>query len=226
MGVLALGGLAMVGCIIDEHRCDAHQVEVPGHDFALCVCEPNAIFNADGAGCTPCGLNELALNGACVCADGFAKETTGGSCTPSTVGAACNASTPCTAAFPYCVSSGAGDGYCSKQGCTANADCPSEYTCESNDAGRFCRRPPSGFGVSCASDADCAGFEANACETLQTKTCILQGCAQKQATCPSEWACCDYSALQSILGRLFSVCAPPSMLMSGSCPAPGVRVTP
>ncbi len=222
VGALAIVASAATGCIIDSDRCDAHQLERSDGNFALCVCEPNAVFNANGIGCSPCGANESPQNGECACNEGFARPSADAGCMASGLGAACNASAPCGAEFPFCTSAG----YCSKQGCSSNADCGGEFTCESSGGARYCKKPPTGFGTSCTSDVDCASFEANACETLQQHSCIIQGCAQGTATCPNEWACCDYSSLASLIGKVFSVCAPPSMLTNGACPAPGVRVNP
>jgi hypothetical protein len=221
---LALCGLllAATGCLVDEQRCDAHQVELQG-DFALCVCEPNAVFNASGAGCTPCGANELASNGACECAEGFSRSSPDAGCLASGAGAACGAATPCGADYPYCAMTSASEGYCSRSGCAGNADCTSGWTCERAGDTRFCRRPPTGLGVACTGSADCASFEASYCEAFSTHTCILQGCALKTVSCPNEWACCDFS---SLLGAPLSICAAPAMLTGGSCPMGGVRVTP
>lgn len=220
--VVLIGAFSTAGCIIDEQRCDAHQVEISG-DFALCVCEPNAVFNASGAGCTPCAENEVVANGVCACAAGFAKPSADAGCMASSVGSPCSATVPCMAAFPYCVLTGGTEGYCSTQGCTSNADCAANYTCETQDGSRYCKRPPTGFGSPCASNAECASFEANYCETLSTKTCILQGCAVGTVSCPNEWACCDFSAL---LGSPLSVCAAPATLVGGNCPSGGTRVNP
>lgn len=223
VGALAIGALATASCIVDGSRCDAHQVELHGN-FAICVCEPDAVFNASGAGCTPCGENETALNGACTCKEGFARPAADAGCVASTVGAACSAATPCSSTeYPFCVTTTAGDGYCSREGCASNADCPTDYTCEAGASARYCKRPLTGLGAACTSSADCAGFEASYCEAFQTHTCILQGCANGAASCPNEWACCDFS---SLLGAPFSICASPSTLTGGSCPNGGTRVTP
>lgn len=222
--LLAISGalLAANGCLIDGERCDAHQVELHG-DFALCVCEPNAVFNASGTGCAPCGANEVVANGTCTCEEGFSKTSPDAGCMASGAGARCSAELPCGADYPYCVTTTASEGYCSRSGCTTNADCTTGWTCERAGDTRYCRRAPSGLGVACSSSAECASFEANYCEAFSTRTCILQGCALGTVTCPNEWGCCDYAAL---LGAPLSICASPEMLTGGSCPMGGVRVTP
>ena len=106
---------------------------------------------------------------------------------------------------------------------TQNADCAASYTCESAGGSRYCKRPTTGFGTACSSNADCASFEANTCELLSTRRCILAGCKEGSVSCPNEWACCDFSAL--IMSPL-SVCMSDAMLVGGSCPNNGVRVNP
>ncbi|HEY6880216.1 MAG TPA: hypothetical protein VI299_19465 [Polyangiales bacterium] len=222
---LALSGLlaTQAGCLIDHDRCDAHQVEY-SKDFALCLCEPNAVINPSGVGCTPCGAHELAQNDVCVCEPGYTKQSADGGCSASDIGAACSAETACSAAYPYCVMTSGSAGYCSTSGCARNADCPGGWTCEQKGADRYCSKPRTGLGVSCSSQADCAGFEANYCELLFAHACILHDCAAGgSASCPNEWGCCDYSGL---LGSPLSTCVPPEMLNAGSCPAGGVRVNP
>lgn len=218
------GGCAAIngGCILDHNRCDAHQVELHGA-YAVCVCAEGAVANANGVGCTPCAENEVVQNGACACAPGSAKATPDAGCTKSELGAACNAAQPCSSAYPYCVSTGTADGYCSLQNCTSNADCPVGFSCEKAAGTRYCHRPPTGLGAACGASADCAAFDANYCETLQSHTCILQGCATGAVACPNEWACCDYSAL---LGSPLSICSAPASQVDGNCPQGGRRVTP
>lgn len=195
-----LGALATTclsdGCIIAGDKCDAHQVHLTG-DYDICVCEPNAAMNPSGAGCTPCGENQEIQNGACSCKAGFVKGADGASCIASEIGARCTADLSCiTAAFPYCALDKGPEGYCTNQGCSANADCPAGWSCETAPGGtRFCHRPPTGHGAPCNSSAECSSFEAKYCESLQSHTCLLEGCATSAVACPNEWGCCDYSAL-------------------------------
>ncbi|MFT3925868.1 MAG: hypothetical protein QM778_25215 [Myxococcales bacterium] len=215
--LLSLGSWA---CIIGNEKCDAHQVELNKDSYSLCVCEPNAVINANGVGCTPCGANEEAKDDQCVCKDGFAKLSADGGCEPSAIGGACNVASDCSEAFPYCTGE---SGYCTARDCSANADCPAGWSCEAAGDVKYCKKAPSGLGSPCESNDDCSGFEAAYCDQVQSHTCILQGCAVGDAVCPSEWGCCDYSAL---LGSPLSVCVGPDALSGGSCPSGGSLVTP
>ncbi|HEY6876477.1 MAG TPA: hypothetical protein VI299_00610 [Polyangiales bacterium] len=207
--------MAAAGCLIDSDRCDVHQVKLPG-DFETCVCEPNAVFNASGVGCTPCAANEVVQNGACVCAEGFTRPSAGVACQPSAAGASCSASVPCGSDFPYCVGESGPNGYCSTPGCTKNADCPVNWTCEREGSTRYCRKPVSGLGLPCETSDQCAGYDANYCEIFVAHACILQGCAVKAVECPNEWICCD---LTSLFAQPISFCIPPERTKNGSCPA-------
>lgn len=52
---------------------------------------------------------------------------------------------------------------------------------------------PEGQGEPCASSADCADFEATFCDTLQSNSCLVQGCATGDSTCLTSEECCDLS---------------------------------
>ncbi len=218
--IAALLALGMPSCIIGTDRCDAHQVEVNKDSHSLCVCEPGAVINASGVGCTPCGTNEEVSGDSCVCAPGFARLAADAECEQSELGGACSSEAECNGSFPYCTGA---DGYCTTRDCTANADCAEGWSCETNDDVRYCKKAPSGLGAPCTSSDDCKAFEASSCDLLQTRTCMLQGCATGDVVCPNEWACCDFSAL---LGSPLSVCTQPEELTSGSCPFGGSMVTP
>lgn len=217
---LALVVLGHPGCIIDGDKCDAHQVERNEGSFSLCVCESNAVINPKGYGCTPCGEHEEPKDNLCVCKAGFTKPSPDARCEESEIGAPCQDGEECSEAFPFCVGADVGAGYCTSAGCADNAACPSGYTCEASESGPFCRKLPTGIGAPCESEADCAPFDAKLCNTLTTKTCVLAGCADGSVTCPSEWTCCDFSALFPV-----SACAPPEQLSNGMCPMGGVAVT-
>lgn len=217
----ALFGTLYAGCLIDDQRCDAHQVELKG-DYALCVCEDNAVFDSDGVGCTPCGDNALAENGVCVCKPGFVRASAEAPCEMSQAGARCSATEACQAPFPYCVMPSGSEGYCSLSGCTNNAGCPSGWTCEPDGSTRSCRKPPTGLGKACGATADCTGLDANFCETRFLKSCLIAGCASGTPACPNEWACCDYATF----GVALSFCASPAQLTNGACPMGGTRVNP
>jgi len=208
------------GCIISGDKCDAHQVKVEDDDFALCVCEPGAAPNSNGVGCTPCGKNREVQNGVCTCTEGFVPAADGDGCEASDIGASCIQDDDCASSSPYGVANKT-QPYCSSSGCSSNSDCPGGWTCEASNDTRYCRKPITGLGVQCTTNDNCAGFEANYCENLQTHTCILQGCAVQDVVCPSEWLCCDYSAL---LGAPLSTCISPSQTISGACPQGGKQV--
>src|SRR5690606_18078984 len=133
---------------------------------------------------------------------GFSRARAEDACMPEDPTPDCQSDADCTAAAPYCVQRSGSAGYCTRTGCTANADCTMGWTCEQAPTTRYCAQPPTGFGSACQSSADCAGFDANYCEELATHTCILTGCATLERTCPSEWTCCDYA---SVVGSPFSI---------------------
>jgi len=220
VALLTLCMLAASSCIVGGDKCDEHQVVVHG-TFELCVCEPGAVINPDGVGCTPCGAHEEVKDDACVCKSGFAKTKADGACMKSEIGAACDATTSCGSDFPYCASSAA-EGYCTSE-CADNGDCPTDWTCETQAETHYCSKPRTGLGASCASSADCADFDAKFCDTFQTHTCLLADCATGDTLCPNAWACCDFS---SLLGSPLSICTTPEQLTSGDCPMGGTLVEP
>ncbi|MET0341240.1 MAG: hypothetical protein ABW252_09565 [Polyangiales bacterium] len=221
MGVLLLVQ-ATAGCIIQGDKCDANQVAYTGL-HAVCLCAADHVPDADGDGCVPCGENETSAQSICICKTGFTRASAAEACMPAEASASCESDEGCPATTPYCVRSGSEPGYCTRTGCTANADCPVNWSCETGPSARYCANLPRGLGTACESNADCASFDARFCDSLLTHTCILSGCATREITCPNEWLCCDYSAL---LGSAFSTCTPPSYSTSGTCPQGGVKVTP
>ena len=221
LSVLTL--LELNSCIIAGDKCGPHQVEL-GDYHTLCACEPGWVVSADNRGCTKCGTNQEALNGVCVCKDGYVKGSDG-SCESSDIGEACVDDSTCRDPYPHCVMvTEDSEGYCTLADCTSNADCPSSWSCERTaDNSHYCRKPPSGIGASCKTEADCSSFDATYCEGFMTHSCMLAGCASNLSLCPSEWSCCDYSAL---LGSALSICMPADQLEAGACPRGGNRVTP
>jgi hypothetical protein len=69
--------------------------------------------------------------------------------------------------------------------------------------------------MACAAAEDCASSEATYCELFSSRTCQIQGCAERAGVCPGDLACCAYQ----ILGT--SLCIPADRLEAGQCPAPG-----
>jgi hypothetical protein len=211
------------GCFIDgDHRCDANQVLLKGSGFNAdtCVCEPGAIPDARGHGCALCGDNEIAANSACVCAEGYSRATDDGPCERAAIGTPCTDDEGCSAPFSYCATDGS-ERYCSAQDCSATS-CPTGYACEQASDTSYCAKLPEGLGRACTSDTDCASGEAKTCDTMQSHSCILTGCADEQLTCPGYYACCDVSAF--VAG--FSLCVAPGALTADEqCPF-GTKVTP
>jgi hypothetical protein len=221
-GLLSMAAaLAAPACIISGNKCDAHQVPSNSSEAHICVCEPGAITNANGIGCSPCGTNEEAKDNLCVCKEGLARAGADAGCVPSELGAACSGEAECPSMYPFCAAASSGSGYCTVRDCMRNADCPDTYTCEEQSGTRYCKQAPSGLGAACSSNDDCADFEASTCDLVQTRTCILRGCVEGTIRCPNEWGCCDFSALA---GVPVSVCIRPSGLIDGTCPQGGVLV--
>ena len=82
--------------------------------------------------------------------------------------------------------SGGGDG-----SCTSSADCEGEDEC--NNAG-LCISPPSGLLQSCAAPEDCAGNDADFCDTFVQQACLVQGCTVSPNDCFAGFECCDLTA--------------------------------
>jgi hypothetical protein len=213
--VLALGPV-LGGCIVGDERCSAHQVyRANVQSLRYCACAPDAIPSTDGAGCTPCGENELAAGIECVCLDGFARPTPGAPCRELaagevTLGQACGSDADCGGSFPHCEAAAQG-GYCTTTGCTSHADCTDPFYCDKTGATSFCHTPPAGLGLSCQSNADCTGPDATFCDVVQTHSCIVSDCAPDPKKCGG-WACCDFTALAGT-----TLCVPPSALTGGKC---------
>jgi hypothetical protein len=78
-----------------------------------------------------------------------------------------------------------------------------------------------GEGTACTTSADCEGLYATYCVTLlPPSTCIIQGCATGERTCPGSSVCCDFADFAA-LASTNGICTPPAM-----CIAPGKRVDP
>jgi len=81
---------------------------------------------------------------------------------------------------------------------------------------------PTGMGVPCSSNADCAPFDAKLCDVVMTHACVLDRCATGDNICPMDSVCCDLSNLAEGV----SVCVDEGQLESGNCPMGGTRVEP
>ena len=82
--------------------------------------------------------------------------------------------------------------------------------CAADDTRPACQQGPSGFGTPCTADADCQGFEASHCETLQAHVCVVANCQTAPDSCTGGQSCCDLGSL----GIPLTLCLPP-----GQCPA-------
>ena len=211
---LLLSASLLSSCLVDpDHRCGTHQV-LQGD---LCACE--AGYGLTGNQCLACGENEIGSLDGCACAPGFGRTDATLPCTPTdALGQACSVDADCTdMLFSYCASADQ-NGYCTRPDCASSADCSNDYSCNQRGTRSFCQRPPSGFGMTCQTTADCAAFEASYCEALSSHSCLLSGCKVDPSTCPGDWACCDIA----LLGN--SLCLPQDQLSGGRCPGGGTLV--
>jgi hypothetical protein len=203
---LAFMGSLLLGCLYDaDDRCSPGTVLF---GETVCVCAEGSVLT--DAGCVVCGENEVAGSGACVCAPGFSRGSEGASCepAPSTLGVACDtASAPCAdATYDVCHLTSDTDGYCTN-GCTGSADCDGGFACDTLATPAYCRRPPTGAGMSCSADADCAGTEATLCESRMSHQCVVI-CDPAAADCFPGLKCCDFT----MFGAPAPFCLP-----DGSC---------
>jgi hypothetical protein len=164
--LFALLGALPSACVYDSSdRCGPHQVM---YEDLRCVCDATSVPNAAGTGCEPAPVGQ---------------------------GAPCDATKLCTdAEFNHCEAGADGSGYCTKTGCASSDDCTNGYACDLAVTPSVCRRPPAGLGMSCTSNADCAGTQATYCDTFQTHSCLVQGCSLAPDNCFTGYECCDLSA--------------------------------
>ena len=209
-----LAALIAPACLYDSSdRCGDHQVLQDDQ----CVCE--AGYGLVDQQCVACKDDEVSNPiGPCDCAEGLVRVAEGAECTEA-VGQACTTDADCPSPdFPHCQLDGA-TGYCTSTGCVAGAgDCPGAYGCNDRVTPSFCERPPEGLGASCTTSDDCAGSVASYCEALSAHACLVPGCAADPSICHGDWVCCDLALISN------SLCAPPSELVDGACPAGGTLV--
>jgi hypothetical protein len=209
--------LSLFGCIVEDgdKACSKNQVRVDGEGLLFCECAPGYIIDTtNNVDCIPCGENEQAVKGKCECSEGFTRPSEGAACQMSALGAACSDNAGCSGDFPVCVV-GSGGGYCTES-CTASTDCERGWVCDTAASGKACKKPPTGYGMSCMTAADCAGNDASFCESFQSKSCQVE--CSKTKPCPGDWGCCDFTVMV--------ICLEPSALMGGMCPSGGKLVTP
>lgn len=193
--LMALFAALPAACTYDaDHRCGPH--ELLWGDSESCVCEPTAVYTANG--CVPCGENEVPGANVCVCIAGYSRSPETGVCTPpsAALGSACNdTDKPCTdPAFNFCATSPLGERYCTISGCQTSADCSSGYSCDLSVSPSVCRRPPTGLLQPCTGQDDCAGTEATYCEGFGLNVCVVQGCSFAPDDCFEGWQCCDLTS--------------------------------
>lgn len=81
---------------------------------------------------------------------------------------------------------------------------------------------PTGIGVPCTSNTDCAAFDAQLCDVVMTHACVLDRCHNGQNVCPMDQSCCDLSHLLADL----SVCVDDAIVDTEGCPMGGMLVEP
>jgi len=203
--------LAVFGCQFESSRvCGDELVFNPM--LNTCQCPSGKVLK--GEHCEVCGVHELAIVDMCQCESGYVRAASG-ACEPPIEGLAdaCdpNQAKACGARkYDYCAPSSLGGGYCTQANCVASADCPSGYTCATWEFQPFCLRPPTGLGDKCANAAGCAGKEASFCESLMSKSCLVQNCSVAKADCIDGFECCDVTAFAAGVPNL---CVP-----TGRCP--------
>lgn len=190
-------GIAPSACVYDgEQRCGPHQRLISAD---RCECEPGYVPGDEG--CQVCGENEEDSAGACVCVAGYARADEAERCEPipADLGAACDVeSNPCPAGkYPLCHVTDGTSGYCTSA-CAGGEACDGGYQCHEQGASSFCRRPPLGYGVDCATDDDCAEGEATFCETIQSNRCLVPCSAGHTESCFEGEVCCDFTVFAPI----------------------------
>jgi hypothetical protein len=144
-------------------------------------------------GCVACGEHQIGSATGCVCEQGYTPSDDG-ACVPlpGGIGVACSETQPCTdSTFNYCQIEKDGSGYCTTSNCTSPTDCIGGYACDTSGPTSVCKRPPAGLGLSCTSNADCAGTEATYCDVFFSHICLVQGCTVAPNNCFTGWDCCD-----------------------------------
>lgn len=183
-------GLIASGCVLDsKDMCGPNQV-IWGDD-EVCVCADGYAYTPEG--CVQCGEHEISSPNGCVCGAGYGRRGADQACEPipEGIGTPCTVDADClNATYSHCQVSPIGEGYCTNQNCTTDADCGGGYQCVA-DSPSYCRRKPVGAGDACASDADCVGTEALYCDGFFTHTCLERDCSKTPDSCFTGTECCD-----------------------------------
>jgi hypothetical protein len=192
--IVLFAGLAAIvaACVYDsDDRCSPGQVLF---DDYRCTCAEGAVLTAQG--CVPCGENEVPGGSGCVCAEGFSRPTDDTPCQalPSALGVACEVTgAPCSdPSYSLCFAASGTAGYCTSE-CTTSEECVGGYVCDVAAAPPYCRRPPTGFGRACETDADCADTEATYCDSFTLHQCVVRDCSPANQDCFPGTRCCDLS---------------------------------
>ena len=77
--------------------------------------------------------------------------------------------------------------------CTGSEDCAADEYCDLTLSPPECLPPPSGQGNTCATHDDCAGFDADYCESFVSFTCLVDQCSPDANNCTNDYICCDFS---------------------------------
>lgn len=164
--------LTAPSCLYDDSKVCGDDLEVYG-DNERCICPEGSVYTPDG--CITCGEHQIVQGTQCVCEEGYEPTGPGGACEevpPSTGGAG-------------------GDGGSGDGSCATSDDCDGDAEC--NNAG-LCVSPPSGLLQSCAGPEDCAGNDADFCDTFVQMACLVQNCTVTPNDCSAGFDCCDLSA--------------------------------
>jgi hypothetical protein len=207
--VLGAALAVLGGCTVDEaDQCGPDMAY--SEEQRICLCVDSAIEVAGG--CQACAESEVVdrANNECICPEGQVRVD-GEVCQAiAGLGDQCNGNDLTCEDTIYTVcamSEDAATGYCTKP-CAEDAECDDAYTCADWEEEPYCRSF-TGQGQACESDADCAGNDAAACDTIQSHTCLVAGCSLELDDCPRGTGCCDLS----IYGA-GTLCIPP-----GTCPS-------
>jgi hypothetical protein len=175
-----LAVFAAVSCVDSDDRCGDDRVLDAATD--VCVCKPGTIDQ--GSACVE-------------------MPPAGGG-----LGAACEDSSACAdPAFPDCHTLDDGSGYCTKNDCTSNDDCGQDFRCALEETPAYCHAPPTGQGVACESDDDCADFDATFCSVGSPfgVVCLVPDCVD-DTSCSPGYTCFDIGMFMPGMPK---VCLPP-----------------
>ena len=76
--------------------------------------------------------------------------------------------------------------------CDNGADCEDGDFCDLTLDTPVCLPPPSGQGATCTSDDDCAGYDADYCESFVSGACLKSDCSPELDNCSPGYHCCDF----------------------------------